>query len=200
VLESGTSPSGVPWQRYGIAQTDDGGTVLTGVPKLSFTLGSRYVAIGGRTLTTCVEACGKFSTPSVWVSRLDPGSGGLGGGEWIVDPAALPGTLVEASFASDDTTVWMLFDRADGDRRSAVLAKAHEDGRLDMVASVDIDPRTTYLWFQGFAPDDSLIGIGHWITGDDDLEVTILDPATGASTVTRDTVIGFVTGPLEMAP
>ena len=196
-IEQGQSPSGVPFARYAIARVDDT-PALPGVPELSFSAGSRYVAVGGRTLDLCLGDCGQRSTPSVWVS--EPTDDGFGGGEVMPEPGDVPGTLADASFAADDRSIWMLFDRTTGDAREAILARQLELGGLSIVATVPIDPATTYLWFDSFAADDSLIGIGHWITGGEDRLVTIVDPATGVAVTTGDTVIGYVTDPRPSVP
>lgn len=196
--EEGRSPSGIPYRRYAIARVD-GAPTLPGVPELSFGSGRRYVAAGGRTLDVCVSDCGQRLTPSVWVSEPND-DGGFGGGEVAPDPPDAPGALVDASFAADDRSIWMLFDRTRSGARDVVLARQLELGGLTIVATAPIDPATTHIWFDGFAADDSRIGIGHWITGADDRTVTIVDPATGRALTTRDTVIGYVTDPEPSDP
>lgn len=190
VLESGTSASGLPFHRYAIAPIDDGPN-LPDVPDLSFGWGRRYVAEGGRTLDVCTDRCSLRSTPSIWVSEPND-RGGFGGGEVLPDD--VPGTLVDASFAAGDGSIWMLFDRTTDGVRDVVLGRLPESGSLSIVATISVDPATEHVWFDAFAADDSLIGVGHWVTGGDDRVVTIVDPATGRSVTTGDTVIGYLTG------
>ena len=178
----------------------DGRPETPTVPALAFSRGSRYVAAGGASLVFCGSATSCTEPPrpggTVWVWRgVDSATG------WYSGELA-PARLLDASFSADGQAIWLLLDRAEGSRHTAVIARADAPGAVRVIATVDLGEDLYHAWFNAFAPDDSTIAIGHWTGSESDMtiEAPILvstsDLTTGAH---RGNLVGFVPAPLTDA-
>lgn len=171
--------------RHGIAPVD-GGPVTTTIPHLAFR-GPRFVAAGGRVLLACLDC------PNGPAIRVVPPGGDAAAPDWLPSPAPIEGTPVDASFASDDTSLWILFRQP----AALVLARVPEPGRVEMIATIPINPATEFASLEALAADDSLISIGHSLADGRDSRRTIVRPATGLMTSISDPILGFVSWPLD---
>lgn len=171
-----------------------GGPSIPGVPKLA-PQRARWVAPGGATFDGCSSWCGGDAQGRVWV-RDSNGSRV----QWYSGELA-PARAVDASFAADGRSIWLLLDRTDGADHVAVLARLEAPGQARVVATADLGPGVAALWFEGFAADDSSIAIRHWLgkIGDDttsgqvtDGPTTIIDTHSGTTIAHGDRFIGFV--------
>jgi hypothetical protein len=166
------------------------GRVQSTIPHLSFA-GARYVAAGGRELLACLDCP---SGPELRIRQ--PGVVAATTPDWLPDALTAWGVPVDVSFASDDVSLWILFRQPS----AAVLARASGRGRLELVASVPIDPDTTYAFLGRLAADDSLLTISLMWVDPDAVATIVIDPATGGAVTTSDTVVGVVTDPVAPAP
>jgi hypothetical protein len=170
---------------HGIASAD-GKSVIQGVPALTWRRGSRYVAEGGAELVRTDTA----------VTVQPPGGATT---TWYSGDLA-PATLADASFGADGRSVWLLLDRIEGDRHTAVVARADAPQQVTVVGTVDLGSDVALTWFDGLAPDDSSLVIGHW-TGQLGGETAVAPPvimalprtgSSSSSNVHPGTFIGYV--------
>jgi hypothetical protein len=188
--------SGMLTQRDGqfAIQPAYAGPSIPDVPKLAPER-SRWVAPGGATFDGCSSACGGDAQRRIWV-RDSNGSRV----QWYSGELA-PARAVDASFAADGRSIWLLLDRTDGADHVAVLARLEAPGQARVVATADLGPGVAALWFEGLAADDSSVAIRHWLgkIGDGttdgqitDGPTTIIDTGTGTTIAHGDRFIGFV--------
>ena len=106
-----------------------------------------------------------------------------------------PARLLDASFSADGRSIWLLLERIDGAHHVADVARMDTPGKGTIVASTDLGEDVAHLWFEGFAPDDSTIAIGHW-TGElggttESAPLTLMRMSDGTSDAHPGTFAGY---------
>ncbi len=162
-----------------------GGPTTKRIPELAFRGGPRFVAAGGRTVSRCdADTC--TSTGGA-ASVQDP----TGRNTVWYSGELMPARLVDTGFSADGRSLWLLLDRVDGSRHTALIARADAPGAARVIATVDLGKDLYHMWFDAFAPDDSTIAIGHW-TGSE--SHTVIEPSILVRT--PDAAIGAPSGNL----
>jgi hypothetical protein len=160
----------------------DGGRPIEGVPALAWR-GARSIAQGGDSFDgLCPSGTQDPGCAGRPVLRVDRANGDQLDW-WSVDDNPTDEDVVSASFSVDGRSIWLLADRVDGQRHTAVLLRSTAPHEATQVAAIDVGTHVV-VSLQGFAPDDSVVAVWHGSqSGSEivDYQVTILSVADDRS-------------------